>query len=247
MTHLFDDLAREIARSTSRRDVLKRLGVGLAGLLWSAIGVRKAGAAVTCGTCQACNLDALICGLPCSPASAGQTLCMMADRDGSYLRLAYNLAQRGFVSVGPSDSIMVYQAGRVLTSGLATNFFSSSIPGQTATLRFTVNPTGDKSVIALVSQNSATIYALTVDPSGRVIQTVATRSSSSPASRVQELPGTAWQSDSRVPTASAPIHDHHVGIALAPAGCNELFDVGCRSTALGSVACWFACQPTCVS
>src|ERR1039458_9829004 len=101
----FDDLAREIARGTSRRDILRSLGGGLVGLFLSSVGIKTAkgqGPPPVCGTCESCDLGTDTCGLPCNPPSAGQTLCTMAASDGSYIRLAYYLTSNGFAAVGAS-------------------------------------------------------------------------------------------------------------------------------------------------
>jgi len=85
MNTVFDDPAREIAMGISRRDALKRMGGSLAGLLLASLGIKKAYAAVSCGTCQGCDPDTSTCA-SCNPA-ASQTLCSTVNGDGSYLRL----------------------------------------------------------------------------------------------------------------------------------------------------------------
>jgi hypothetical protein len=185
MKNLFDDLAREIARGTSRRDVLRGLGSGLMGLFLSSVGIKKAKGQgpppIVCGTCQGCEITTDTCGLPCNPPSAGTALCAQASSDGSYLRLAYYLTTNGFLSVGESDSVLVYQSGALLQSVLVTNFQNPSVPGNTAFVSYSVNPQGDITPVALVLQNGAPIYALSVDYNGRIIQTVATQTSGTQA------------------------------------------------------------------
>ena len=182
MSYEFDDLARAIARGISRREALKRMGAGLAGLLLVSLGIRKALAAVSCGTCQSCDLDTNTCGLPCTPASAGQSLCTMASSDGSYLRLANFLSLNGFALAGVSDSVLLYKSGSLFQSGMLTNFNNPSVSGETAVIAYAVSPQGAITSFAVVAQNGAPVYGLSVDFNGRIIQTVATQAQSTKAS-----------------------------------------------------------------
>jgi hypothetical protein len=203
MTNHFDDLAREVARGTSRRDVLRSLGGGLVGLLLSSVGIRSAkgqqGLAPVCGTCQGCELTTGTCGLPCNPPSAGTTLCTQAGSDGSYIRLAYYLTNNGFVSVGASDSVIVYQNGQLAGSSMTTNF-TNGLTGLSASISYTVTPNGDILPYALVSQSGAIVYALGVDANGTVVQSIVTQQITppsaesprgAPAGAGQRVPGSA--------------------------------------------------------
>ena len=187
MSYEFDDLARAIARGISRRQALKRMGAGLAGMLLVSLGIRKALAAVSCGTCQACDLDTNTCGLPCSPATAGQSLCTMASSDGSYLRLVNFLTLHGFASAGTSDSIIFNQGGQLQGSALTTNFTSES---ESALVMYSVGPNGDIFPFAIVSQDNVAIYGLSVDFNGRIVQTVFT----------QQITSSSTSSDSDAPS-----------------------------------------------
>ncbi len=96
MGHQFDELSKALASSVSRREVLRKVGIGLVGSMLAGIGVREAAAApsecaVLCGktgftsgpahaaclqVCRSCEADARrICnigtGFVCCPA--GQT------------------------------------------------------------------------------------------------------------------------------------------------------------------------------
>jgi hypothetical protein len=242
MKNFFDDLAREIARGTSRRKVLRLLGASFASLLLPTISLKKASAAVTCGTCKGCDLDKGTCELPCTPTT-GQTICTTVSRDGSYLRLAYYLTNHGFISEGMSNTFVFYRSGKLVQSALATSFTNSSSSGQTALIGYVLIPTGDVSVMALVLQNGSPLYALSIDPSGRVVQTVATQTSTSTTRASHNSAGTVRQVHS---SAAIP-----VGIVtpdVTPNTCDNLFDYLCGAVALGGVGCtlvgWGFCAET---
>lgn len=244
MSTIFDDLAREIAKGTSRRNVLRILGGGFASLILWSLGIRKAGAqAPTCGACQACDLDTSTCGLPCTPTSAGQALCTMASQDGSYLRLSNYLATNGFVSAGAATPVQLYQSGTLYQSVLGTSFQNPNTPGETANLLYTISPRGDVSCFALVLQNGVTSFGLSVDYNGRVAQTIATQTLGA-AER-----STAKHKQSGHNT-SGPIPKDYPGAAspeLTPAQCDALVDIVCGVIA-GGIACTLivgaVCAPT---
>jgi hypothetical protein len=239
MNALFDDLTREIARGISRRGVLRLFGRGFAGMLLSSLGLKEASAAaLTCGTCQTCDIATNVCGLPCNPPSAGQMLCTMANTDGSYLRLVNYLSTNGFLSEGASDSTIILQSGRLLGSGLATNFASSSVPGLTATISYIVAPTGGILAFAVVSQNGTPSYALNIDFDGRVVQTVApktlTSAASAPAASAATRQFAAPASQTTSLNALTPAA---AAGAVTPSVCNTLFDVLCDHIGLGGIGC----------
>jgi hypothetical protein len=185
MNTTFDDLTREIARGTSRRDVLRRFGSGVAGLVLASLGLRKASAATAiCGTCQACDLDTSTCGLPCNPLSIGNTLCTQVNNDGSYQRLVGTLS--GFQTVGQSDTVQIYQSGALLQSVLITNFQNPNVAGQTALISYAVSPQGDITTQALVLNNGSSAYGFNIDFNGRAVLTMAPQGLSSP-SQVSDL------------------------------------------------------------
>jgi len=232
----FDDLARDIAKGISRRDVVRRFARGVTGLIIASLGLRRADAAIVCGTCRACDIDNSTCG-SCNPGSTAQSLCTAASRNGSYLRLENYLTTRGFVSVGTSDSVFLYSGTQLLASGIETNFLGTG--GSTATIRYSATPARDLLVIAIVSNNGTPIYALTVDSNGRVVQTVATQSNSTSASTAHgsgfahslgQTSAISRSSDSAKAAAQDPR-------AISSAFCEGLFDHLCNAVALGGVAC----------
>jgi hypothetical protein len=241
--NIFDDLTREVAKGTSRRDVLRRLGAGLAGMLLVSLGVKKAGAAVSCGTCQACDLDTLTCGLPCSPASAGQTLCTMASSDGSYLRLASHLTNNGFASVGVSDSILLYQSGALFQSVLATNFQNPSVPGEIAFIAYAVSPQGSITPLAVVLQSGIPSYALSVDYDGRIVQTAATHTSNS--SEPDALPQGAGGVQKFHPHASTT--GIYRDAVVSPETCDIIIDIVAGVVVLGAVVCYAVGAAACAA
>lgn len=224
MNYDFDDLARAIANGISRRDALKRMGTGLAGLLLSSMGIRRvAAAAVTCGACQVCDLDTNTCGLPCTPASAGSSLCTKVSQDGSYLRLVNYLISKGFQSAGPADTVLFYQAGLPSGSGLSTNFASMSVPGVSANILYAVSSNEDLVIFAVVSQNDVPAYALNIDPSGRVIQSVFNQGISSDSASVQS--GSAIKENAVKPLVNLQ------------SLCNDLSTIICGYVATGFINC----------
>jgi len=247
MNTIFDDLTREIARGHSRRDALRRLGIGLVGLFLASLGVKKASAAVSCGTCQACNLDTNTCGLPCSPTSTGQTLCTMASSDGSYLRLVNYLTANGFVSAGVSDSVLLYRSGSLFQSVLATNFQNPSVPSEIAFVAYAVSPEGGITPLAVVLQNGIPSYGLNVDYNGRIVQTAATRTSSSSTTAETR---TSRSGTNGVPSltrdgrmarqahSSASISGVYHAEAVSPETCDIIIDIVCGVVVLGAFVCY---------
>lgn len=130
------------------------------------------------------------------------------------------------MSAGASDSLVFYQSGQIVGSGLATSFAGS---GQTAIISYAVLPNRDISPIALVSQNGVTSYVLNVDPSGRIVVTVATKTYTSSGSTPVQ-PGTMQQGRTHISTPDD---------GISPGLCAELFDTFCDHIALGGIACYF--------
>lgn len=242
MSTIFDNLARGVARGTSRRDVLRAFVGGLAGLLLSSLGIRKvSAAAATCGTCQACNLDTNVCGLPCTPPSAGTALCAHVGSDGSYLRLVNYLTNNGFASVGASNSVIFYRSGGLFQSVLATNFQNLSVPDETAVIVYALSPIGGVSTLAVLYQDGVQSFALGVDPDGRVFQTVATQTSSTSASSASAEAGRQERPDNSTPKTNAGV----VVPDLTPGQCDLLVDIFCGIVFVGDVACYFAIAALC--
>jgi hypothetical protein len=233
MNASFDDLARNIARGASRRDVLRRLGAGLAGVVLASLGFKRARTAIlspTCGTCQACDADMNVCGGPCNPASTAQTLCTQAGNDGSYLRLANYLTANGFVSAGASDSVMFSASGVLFGTVLTTNFQNTATPSNTATIGYAVSPAGNISASALVFQNGVARYVLGVDANGRVFTTIVTSTSgTSPASE---------RARNAIPNAPS---------VIPPATCERVVDIVCGVVLFGAAICGPAVDAICVA
>jgi hypothetical protein len=252
MDNAFDNLARKIASGISRRDALRLIGSSVSALLLSSIGIRRAlGAitsndeAVTCGTCQKCDLDTNTCGLPCSPASAGQTLCDNANQDGSYLRLTNYLINQGFVAEDGSNSVIFHRNGRLFQSVLGTNFQNPNTPGETAMLGYSVSPLGGISVLAVIYLDGVQSYSLGVDYDGRIVQTVATQTTSS--SSASSPLASAEKSEQVPPDTSNPITSDGVEIVpnITPGTCDTLVNIFCGLVFVGDVGCFFAIAALC--
>jgi len=230
MNYDFDNLARAIASGISRREALKRMGAGLAGLLLTTMGIRKASAAVTCGTCQACDLDTSTCGTVCNPTTAGQSLCSMAGQDGSYLRLSDYLTSTGYATIGQADSVTFFRSGQLQQSVLVQNFQSSSTAADTEYIGYASSPAGDTYVFGILLSAALPTFSLTVDPSGRIVTSVATNTTSgSGASHQALLKQPDKSSFASVPrpialsSASAA-----VTAPLTPTVCGEIVDDTCK-------------------
>jgi hypothetical protein len=237
MNSFFDDLAREVARGISRREVLRGLVLGLGGLLLSSIGLKKArAAALTCGTCQACDLDTNTCGLPCNPPSVGQTLCNKVEQDGSYLRLSSYLTNHSFLATGSSSIVFLYQGGQLFGSGLATSFTSSTTSGETAVIQYVVGSNGDITTYAVVSQNGAPIHALNVNFDGRVVVTVASKTFTTTATTTTASAAVSsqWQKSSVDTLTLSPLILRPLA-TTSPGTCNELFDALCGKVGAGII------------
>ena len=62
MDKQFDELSKSLAEGVSRREVLRKIGVGLAGVLLAAVGLRsRAWAGPSCSTNADCGLSAPVC------------------------------------------------------------------------------------------------------------------------------------------------------------------------------------------
>jgi hypothetical protein len=246
MNNVFDDLAREVGRGISRRDALRRFGSGLAGMLLASLGLKKASAAVDCGTCQACDLDTNECGLPCNPSSAGNSLCTKAGQDGSYLRLVYYLTSNGFVSVGLSQPVIFYKNGGLSQSILGTTFQNSAVSGQTAFIGYAVTAAGDISTFAVVLTNGNPVYELTIDPDGRVLQSVATQTVGSGANTTHEESRRSVQSVA-VASAAGSLTRGLASPALTQSQCDTLVDELCKfaNDHFWSPLCYFLILEVC--
>ena len=191
---------------------------------------------MTCGTCQACEITTNTCGLPCSPASAGTALCTQVGHDGSYLRLTYYLTTKGFAAAGASNQVILYQSGRLVGSGLTTNFTHLGTPVETAAIRYVVDPNQNIRTFALVSVSGVPSYALSVDPSGRIVQTVVPQfnaSASKPATMTR--PAETVQQGN---TYAVIPQTYHEDATSAPGTCAFLFSNLCDHIALGGVGCF---------
>ena len=229
MSELFDELAREIAKGTSRRAALKNALWAWLGIMFPFANFRLAKAASitpVCGTCQACDIATNTCGLPCSPPSAGQALCATAGRNGSYLRLAYYLNTNGFTATGASNVIQLLQNATAIGSAISTSFTGTSTAGQTATIEYVVTPQGDVSVSAYVFSSGVAIYALSVDPSGRIVKTIATQTHTTQSAAQNESPQTSAKSLLEPQVTQDPGH------------CGTLVDYVCGTG--GGLACFGA-------
>src|SRR5262245_4753834 len=79
----FDTLARDLAAGLSRREALRRLGLGLAGALLATLGLAPAAQAVTCpagqidcfGLCKDPKTDAKNCGRCGAACNTGHLCC----------------------------------------------------------------------------------------------------------------------------------------------------------------------------
>ena len=180
----FDDLAHAVASGLTRRQVLKRVGIGIAGALVSTLGFRNALAAVTCGKCEACDLDTSTCGLPCS-GSAAQSICTQASKDGSYIRLANYLGRNGYSSTGSSSPVISYKSGKLFASGLSSAFTNAGAATKSATIFYTVNANGDIFPFTVLANNGEPTSILNIDPSGRVQEMVLTQQITSVASAIE--------------------------------------------------------------
>ncbi len=81
MNNKFDELAKGLAQSATRRQALKKFGVGLAGLALACFGLESGARAASCKPlgvkCNPKNPDACCSGI-CSPMSVcphGEPLC----------------------------------------------------------------------------------------------------------------------------------------------------------------------------
>jgi hypothetical protein len=68
MNNKFDELAKELAQSVTRRQALKKFGLGLAGMALACFGLEnKARAVGTCTTNADCGLNQRCCNGGCTP------------------------------------------------------------------------------------------------------------------------------------------------------------------------------------
>src|SRR6266536_534593 len=72
MNDKFDELAKGLAQSVTRRGALKRFGVGLAGIALASLGLaNKAQAGKACATSADCPADKICLSGVCQPTSKG--------------------------------------------------------------------------------------------------------------------------------------------------------------------------------
>jgi len=79
----FDDLAKGLAKETSRRNILRMLGIGVVGGAVAAAGVRRTEAAPTCRALgEACQSDVSCCGG--NAAGTGSLFCQQVGATGAH-------------------------------------------------------------------------------------------------------------------------------------------------------------------
>jgi hypothetical protein len=179
----FDDLVKSVARTTSRRGVLRLLVGGIAGGIFSSNSNLAAATEIEtlaapklacpdCGTCTFCDADAEDGGcVPCTkdPCLAS-TLCDRANADILNGRLRTSLEKRGFVPDGEPEAVVVVAGGTPsgTRAALGTHYKHSEREGEEAFLYFIPWPeVGGDSVVTVLRKGEA-FYGLVIGEDGRV-------------------------------------------------------------------------------
>jgi hypothetical protein len=75
MNNKFDELAKGLAQSTTRRQALKRFGVGLAGMALACFGLANTTRAGACDAPCDTNVNVCCCGVKGDPCKTGLPAC----------------------------------------------------------------------------------------------------------------------------------------------------------------------------
>src|SRR5712664_2664960 len=112
MGNFFDELSKNVAIATTRREALRVAGRMVLGgfltstglpKLWSRVTTQLSGGSLAvvacpdCGTCEMCDAVLGQCGLPCSNPCLTSHLCRKAKKYAPYLTLQADLTQRQYV------------------------------------------------------------------------------------------------------------------------------------------------------
>lgn len=243
MSYFIDKLARNIGARVTRRTAIDRFGYSLLGGVTSIFGPSVAVAAPTCGACKACDTKTKKCNLPCKPSAAGKTICSNAFQDGTFLRITNFLTKNGFSLNGTAVPTQFYNNDKLDLSTVTTNYKSSSSPKITANAIYALTAKGDVYSAGVVLQDGKPLYAISVDPSGRILRQFATaKASSSQAAGVASDQYT--ESAQTYYGTSANILAGPVTPAVGPETCGGIVDVFC--TLVTSIGCIPAVARACV-
>jgi hypothetical protein len=94
VSNKFDELAKELAQSVTRRQALKRFSLGLAGMALAALGVAKVEAAKVCVTTLDCGNNELCCGGTCVSITSNNN-CGACGNVCSFPTTCKNVAIKG--------------------------------------------------------------------------------------------------------------------------------------------------------